>query len=205
MYEVNSCPNNMLNCCCFPAIQNPGQLGVAIESDRLNVVYGRSWSWQSRQLGRNITDGFWHHFKIAIKNSEIMLSVDGVTTSITVSSIKHIGQRLYFGAISPSFFDLSLQLIGTSFTGCLRDVFVNSTQVNLTSGQRVHTSPLPRPGCLQDSLCAQSVCQNRGTCRSTWNGPVCQCSASYYGDRCQNGRSMSYFHVILKVRRKLKL
>ena len=153
------------------------------------MIYGQPGNWRFTSVGSNLTDGSWHHLTITISSGVIQIKIDRHSKSLVAPSVSNIGHQLYFGKISTNFSHLSNALSGSVFTGCIRQLFFNNLSIALDSGHSLGLNSLPKPGCAVDQTCSSGTCGYRGSCRTTWDGKECQCSAGYQGERCENGKN----------------
>nr|XP_006815031.1 PREDICTED: protein crumbs homolog 1-like [Saccoglossus kowalevskii] len=89
---------------------------------------------------------------------------------------------------------LSMVETDTSFTGCIRDVYLGDQLLDLQLAS-TYTSQDPvqaSPGCPRDELCYTKPCQNEAACVSLWDGFTCVCSPDYTGDDCSEVKATTY-------------
>lgn len=71
---------------------------------------------------------------------------------------------------------------GIQFTGCLRNIQVNSQLLDFSDPLLESSVTL---GCqFTDAQCSPNPCENGGRCIGTWESFVCECSPQYSGPNC---------------------
>lgn len=158
------------------------------------------------ELPARVSDGRWHTAKASLHNSMFGLSLrdptcPGDTCDMEVridqaepelgSGLSELTviQNLYIGGRGE-------QGAGSSFLGCMRDVWLDSRIVVPGLGPR---APIKQFNVKQDcgdwDQCKENPCQNRGRCVKTgWRSFSCECHRPYEGKDCLEG--MIFFFLL---------
>ncbi|MFH4976923.1 hypothetical protein AB6A40_003632 [Gnathostoma spinigerum] len=68
-----------------------------------------------------------------------------------------------------------------SYSGCLRDLFINDHPINLLNS--THSVGI-EPGCRRSAPCSPSPCHNNGKCVDLWDNFLCECRSPYLPPYC---------------------
>ena len=89
------------------------------------------------------------------------------------------------------YFFLNTIVLFFSFTGCVRDIFINDVRIQLqrSTPYEMNFDPeLADPGCPREETCYPEPCANEGVCVPGWSGFKCQCTRDYFGSTCEEGK-----------------
>uniref|UniRef100_A0A8D3DP39 Slit homolog 2 (Drosophila) n=1 Tax=Scophthalmus maximus TaxID=52904 RepID=A0A8D3DP39_SCOMX len=184
-------------------------IAMELYRGRLRVSYDTgSYPPSAIYSVETVNDGSFHAVELVASDQTLSLSIDGGTpksiNSISKQSTLNIDSPLYLGGEDPTSGGLSaLQHSsggrnGTSFHGCLRNLYINGKLQDLGAGlgpgwlgQGVE------PGCqpCQRGACIQGECHATGhrgftcTCNPGWTGAVCdqQVNNPCDGNKCIHG------------------
>ncbi|MEQ2276884.1 hypothetical protein XENORESO_013864, partial [Xenotaenia resolanae] len=166
------------------------------------------------QLPGNINgaDRRWHRLDVRSNSKEVRFTLDrcsGATVmereglgswlttedhsscevmGVTPNTDRHLNmsQVLQLGGVNEDIPYIYPQLQHKHFTGCIRNLIVDSKLYDLGSPADWQSSS---PGCLTtDSSCVNMgypSCGNRGRCHGEWGSFSCQCVAGYTGHQCE--------------------
>lgn len=99
-----------------------------------------------------------------------------------------------------SIYKLFCCLLLLSFEGCLQNLTINGELINLESHVPSvfgNDPSVPIPGCHRDEACVLSPCQNNGICLGGWEGYKCDCSTTFEGNNCTEGKDCGI--IVLKI------
>uniref|UniRef100_A0A8D3CIB7 Slit homolog 2 (Drosophila) n=1 Tax=Scophthalmus maximus TaxID=52904 RepID=A0A8D3CIB7_SCOMX len=169
-------------------------IAMELYRGRLRVSYDTgSYPPSAIYSVETVNDGSFHAVELVASDQTLSLSIDGGTpksiNSISKQSTLNIDSPLYLGGEDPSLF---CGRNGTSFHGCLRNLYINGKLQDLGwLGQGVE------PGCqpCQRGACIQGECHATGhrgftcTCNPGWTGAVCdqQVNNPCDGNKCIHG------------------
>ncbi|XP_016373242.1 neural-cadherin-like, partial [Sinocyclocheilus rhinocerous] len=178
----------------------------------------------------NVADRRWHRLDVRSNSKEVRFTLDrcaGATimemegvgswlttedhtscevTGITPNMDKHLNvtQVLQLGGVNENLPYIYPQLQHKHFTGCIRNLVVDSKFYDLGSPADSSGSA---PGCLMtDNSCVNMgfpSCGTRGRCHGEWGSFSCQCIPGYSGHQCEkevpeysfDGRSHIHFQL----------
>ncbi|XP_051979759.1 slit homolog 1 protein-like isoform X2 [Xyrauchen texanus] len=133
-----------------------------------------------------VNDGLFHTVELVTYDRMVNLSIDGGLPT-TLDSLGHVqpltkDASLYVGGMPENAQSLSFNqwptLNGSSFQGCVRNLYINNELQDFT-----HTQMKPGvvPGCqpCQELRCVHGLCQP-----NTAVGPVCHCQPGWGGQHC---------------------
>ncbi|XP_056317982.1 LOW QUALITY PROTEIN: neural-cadherin [Danio aesculapii] len=178
----------------------------------------------------NVADRRWHRLDVRSNSKEVRFTLDrcaGATimemegvgswlttedhtscevTGITPNMDKHLNvtQVLQLGGVNENLPYIYPQLQHKHFTGCIRNLIVDSKYYDLGSPADSSGSA---PGCVMtDSSCVNMgfpSCGTRGRCHGEWGSFSCQCIPGYSGHQCEkevpeysfDGRSHIHFQL----------
>ncbi|XP_053709849.1 neural-cadherin [Synchiropus splendidus] len=159
----------------------------------------------------NVADRRWHRLDVRSNSKEVRFTLDRcagaavmemeglgswLTTAdhsscevagITPNTDRHLNmsQVLQLGGVNENIPYEYPQLQHKHFTGCIRNLIVDSKLYDLGSPADAHSSS---PGCLTtDSSCVNMgypSCGHRGLCHGEWGSFSCQCVPGYTGHQC---------------------
>uniref|UniRef100_A0A3B3CPW6 Si:ch211-186j3.6 n=1 Tax=Oryzias melastigma TaxID=30732 RepID=A0A3B3CPW6_ORYME len=160
----------------------------------------------------NVADRRWHRLDVRSNSKEVKLTLDrcagaAVTekeglgswvttedhfscevTGVTPNADRHLNmsQVLQLGGVNEDIPYIYPQLQHKHFTGCIRNLLVDSKLYDLGSPADSQSSS---PGCLTtDSSCVNMgfpSCGHRGRCHGEWGSFSCQCVPGYTGYQCE--------------------
>ncbi|KAI1904104.1 hypothetical protein AGOR_G00002230 [Albula goreensis] len=178
----------------------------------------------------DVADRRWHRLDVRSNSKEVRFTLDrcsGVTvmemegvgswlttedhsscevTGVTPNMDRHLNvtQVLQLGGVNENLPYVYPQLQHKHFSGCVRNLVVDSKFYDLASPADSHNSA---PGCLMtDGNCANMgypSCGPRGWCHGEWGSFSCQCIPGYTGHQCEqevpeysfDGRSYIHFQL----------
>jgi hypothetical protein len=149
------------------------------------------------EAGVNLTNGDWYRVRLTVNGFQLTVQVTSEATGqayagtlLAPPSIQ-LSFPILFGSLhaNPVFQPLrdTLQVVD-SFTGCLRDLYVNGANVQLqraTPYELTFDPPIAEPGCPREAGCYGQPCANGGACLAAWSGFTCQCTPDYFGTTCE--------------------
>uniref|UniRef100_A0A3Q2ZBX8 Slit homolog 2 (Drosophila) n=1 Tax=Kryptolebias marmoratus TaxID=37003 RepID=A0A3Q2ZBX8_KRYMA len=169
-------------------------IAMELYRGRLRVSYDTgSYPPSAIYSVETVNDGSFHSVELVASDQTLTLSIDGGApksiNSISKQSTLNIDSPLYLGGKDSA---ASGGRNGTSFHGCLRNLYINGKLQNLGwLGNGVE------PGCqpCQRGVCAQGDCHPTGhrgftcTCHPGWTGALCdqQVSNPCDGNKCIHG------------------
>ncbi|XP_075386221.1 contactin-associated protein-like 4 [Tenrec ecaudatus] len=165
--------------------------------------------------GAGLNDGQWHAVSLVAKRNHLSLTVDDdmASTAHTVVPVEiDSGETYYFGGCPPLGSGPVCALALHSFQGCLRDISINTQEVDLIAvqlGSQGNFSDLQVDNCGILDRCLPNYCEHGGQCSQTWNNFYCNCSGTgYTGATCHHslyqqsceaykhrGNSSGFYHV----------
>uniref|UniRef100_A0A8C7KSR1 Slit homolog 2 (Drosophila) n=1 Tax=Oncorhynchus kisutch TaxID=8019 RepID=A0A8C7KSR1_ONCKI len=136
-----------------------------------------------------VNDGVFHVVELVASDQTVSLSIDGgpvkSINSLSKQSTLSIDSPLYLGGM-PDRWSVSAALQsgvggqnGTSFHGCLRNLYINGQLQDLGVGLELEQGPGGQP--CQAGVCGQGECHPTGQ-----RGFSCTCHPGWTGDRCQD-------------------
>uniref|UniRef100_A0A8C5H0I1 Neural-cadherin-like n=1 Tax=Gouania willdenowi TaxID=441366 RepID=A0A8C5H0I1_GOUWI len=161
----------------------------------------------------NVADRRWHRLDIRSNSKEVRLTLDRcsgaavmemeglgswLTTEdhsscevmgVTPNTDRHlnVSQVLQLGGVNENVPYSYPQLQHKHFTGCIRNLMVDSKLYDLGSPADSQSSS---PGCVTtDTSCVNMgypSCGHRGRCHGEWGSFSCQCVAGYTGQQCED-------------------
>ncbi|XP_067272516.1 slit homolog 1b isoform X2 [Pseudorasbora parva] len=162
-------------------------IAVELHQGHVRVSYDTgSQSGSTIYSSEIVNDGRFHTVELVTYERMVNLSVDGGLPA-TLDSSGH-GQPLsrdaplYVGGMPENAQSLSFNqwppLNGSSFQGCIRNLYINS---ELQDFRRTQMKAGVEPGCraCQDLLCVHGLCQPASAL-----GPVCRCQPGWAGPHC---------------------
>ncbi|XP_030640189.1 protein crumbs homolog 1 [Chanos chanos] len=181
-----------------------GRLHLSLSIEDSTTSDRHSWAVD---LPHNVTDGEWHAVEAVLDDGVLALrllrpcegewcqSLTEVESSST--GMEPTLQSTFIGGLAegdgPSKF-------GSTFIGCLRDLFVDS-QLMVPEDWLSSSAVNVTRGCNHWDRCLENPCENRGHCINLWQGYQCKCQRPYVGQNCSdeyvtarfgNGDSQSY-------------
>uniref|UniRef100_A0A3P8TU49 Slit homolog 2 (Drosophila) n=1 Tax=Amphiprion percula TaxID=161767 RepID=A0A3P8TU49_AMPPE len=172
-------------------------IAMELYRGRLRVSYDTgSYPPSAIYSVETVNDGSFHAVELVASDQTLSLSIDGgppkSINSINKQSTLNIDSPLYLGGGLSALQHSSGGRNGTSFHGCLRNLYINGKLQDLGwLGQGVE------PGCqpCQRGACVQGDCHPMGhrgftcTCHPGWTGAVCdqQVSNPCDGNKCIHG------------------
>ncbi|XP_066511028.1 neural-cadherin-like [Hoplias malabaricus] len=160
----------------------------------------------------NVADRRWHRLDVRSNSKDVRFTLDRCTgatvmemegvgswlttedhtscevTGVTPNLDRHLNvtQVLQLGGVNENVPYIYPQLQHKHFTGCIRNLVVDSKLYDLGSPADSSGSS---PGCLMtDSSCVNMgfpSCGTRGRCHGEWGSFSCQCIAGYSGHQCE--------------------
>ncbi|XP_054588647.2 neural-cadherin [Nothobranchius furzeri] len=160
----------------------------------------------------NVADRRWHRLDVRSNSKEVRFTLDRCSgapvkemeglgswlttedhstcevTGVTPNTDRHLNmsQVLQLGGVNEDIPYIYPQLQHKHFTGCIRNLVVDSKLYDLGSPADSQSSS---PGCLTtDSSCVNMgypSCGHRGRCHGEWGSFSCQCVAGYTGHQCE--------------------
>lgn len=137
-----------------------------------------------------INDGQFHTVELVTFDQMVNLSIDGGSPMTMDNSGKHYTLNseapLYVGGmpvdVNSAAFRLWQLLNGTSFHGCIRNLYINNELQDFT---KTRMTPGVVPGCepCRKLYCLHGICQPTGA-----QGPVCHCEPGWDGPHCDQPR-----------------
>uniref|UniRef100_A0AAY5KYN0 Slit homolog 2 (Drosophila) n=1 Tax=Esox lucius TaxID=8010 RepID=A0AAY5KYN0_ESOLU len=144
-----------------------------------------------------VNDGVFHVVELVASDQTLSLSIDGGTaktiSSLSKQSTLSIDSPLYLGGKDTSLpISAALQSgsgNGSSFHGCLRNLYINGQLQDLATGVQAGCQPC------QAGVCGQGECHPTGqssfscTCQPGWTGDRCQARVNHPcdGNKCIHG------------------
>uniref|UniRef100_A0A8C1ZS58 Si:ch211-186j3.6 n=1 Tax=Cyprinus carpio TaxID=7962 RepID=A0A8C1ZS58_CYPCA len=147
----------------------------------------------------NVADRRWHRLdvrsnsKVSVRLGSWLTTEDHTScevTGVTPNMDKHLNmtQVLQLGGVNENLPYIYPQLQHKHFTGCIRNLIVDSKFYDLSSPADSSGSA---PGCLMtDNSCVNMgfpSCGTRGRCHGEWGSFSCQCIPGYSGHQCEKG------------------
>uniref|UniRef100_A0A8D0A2X9 Slit homolog 2 (Drosophila) n=1 Tax=Sander lucioperca TaxID=283035 RepID=A0A8D0A2X9_SANLU len=181
-------------------------IAMELYRGRLRVSYDTgSYPPSAIYSVETVNDGSFHAVELVASDQTLSLSIDGgppkSINSISKQSTLNIDSPLYLGGTDPTSGGLSSMQHssggrnGTSFHGCLRNLYINGKLQDLGAGQWLGHGV--EPGCqpCQRGACVQGDCHPTGhrgftcTCHPGWTGTVCdqQVNNPCDGNKCIHG------------------
>uniref|UniRef100_A0A7N9B1V9 Slit homolog 2 (Drosophila) n=1 Tax=Mastacembelus armatus TaxID=205130 RepID=A0A7N9B1V9_9TELE len=180
-------------------------IAMELYRGRLRVSYDTgSYPPSAIYSVETVNDGSFHAVELVASDQTLSLSIDGgppkSINSISKQSTLNIDSPLYLGVPtkiinSRLFTTLSVGHNGTSFHGCLRNLYINGKLQDLGAGQWLGHGV--EPGCqpCQSGACIQGNCHPTGhrgftcTCNPGWTGTLCdqQVNNPCDGNKCIHG------------------
>ncbi|XP_077083125.1 slit homolog 1b isoform X2 [Siphateles boraxobius] len=162
-------------------------IAVQLHEGHVKVTYDAgSQSGSTIYSSEIVNDGQFHTVELVTYDRMVNLSVDGGLPT-TLDSLGHVqpltrDAPLYVGGMPENAQSLSFNqwppLNGSSFQGCIRNLYINNELQDFT-----HTQMKPGvvPGCAgcQDLRCVNGVCEP-----DSGVGPVCHCQPGWGGPHC---------------------
>ncbi|XP_004701956.1 contactin-associated protein-like 4 [Echinops telfairi] len=165
--------------------------------------------------GAGLNDGQWHSVSLVAKRNHLILTVDDdmASTAHAVVPVEiDSGETYYFGGCPRLGSGPACALTLSGFQGCLRDISINTQEVDLIAvqlGSLGNFSDLQVDTCGILDRCLPNYCEHGGRCSQTWNNFYCNCSGTgYTGATCHHslyeqsceaykhrGNSSGLFHV----------
>ncbi|KAM4592527.1 neural-cadherin isoform 2-T2 [Odontesthes bonariensis] len=160
----------------------------------------------------NVADRRWHRLDVRSNSKEVRFTLDRCSgaavmemeglgswlttedhsscevTGVTPNTDRHLNmsQVLQLGGVNEDIPYIYPQLQHKHFTGCIRNLNVDSKLYDLGSPADSQSSS---PGCLTtDSSCVNMgypSCGHRGRCHGEWGSFSCQCVPGYTGHQCE--------------------
>uniref|UniRef100_A0A3B3YE97 Slit homolog 2 (Drosophila) n=1 Tax=Poecilia mexicana TaxID=48701 RepID=A0A3B3YE97_9TELE len=175
-------------------------IAMELYRGRLRVSYDTgSYPPSAIYSVETVNDGSFHSVELVAADQTLSLSIDGGPPksigSISKQSTLNLDSPLYLGGRNSH--RLSGGRNGTSFHGCLRNLYINGKLQNLGAGYRQWLGNGVEPGCqpCQRGACVQGDCHPTGhqgftcTCHPGWTGALCdqQVSNPCDGNKCIHG------------------
>ncbi|XP_043912180.1 slit homolog 1 protein isoform X2 [Protopterus annectens] len=167
-------------------------IAVELHQGHVRVSYDPgSYPNSAIYSSETINDGQFHTVELVTFDQMVNLSIDG-GNPITMDNFgKHYPQKgeaeLYVGGmpvdVNSAAFRIWQILNGTSFHGCIRNLYINNELQDFTKTQM---KPGVLPGCepCQKILCIHGICQPNSA-----SGPVCHCEPGWVGPQCDQSTS----------------
>ncbi|KAF3686954.1 Neural-cadherin Cadherin-N [Channa argus] len=163
----------------------------------------------------NVADRRWHRLDVHSNSKEVRFTLDRCSgaavketeglgswlttqdhsscevTGVTPNTDRYLNmsQVLQLGGVNEDIPYIYPQLQHKHFTGCIRNLIVDSKLYDLGSPADSQSSS---PGCLTtDSSCVNMgypSCGHRGRCHGEWGSFSCQCVPGYTGRQCEEAR-----------------
>uniref|UniRef100_A0A3Q1ETW3 Slit homolog 2 (Drosophila) n=1 Tax=Acanthochromis polyacanthus TaxID=80966 RepID=A0A3Q1ETW3_9TELE len=175
-------------------------IAMELYRGRLRVSYDTgSYPPSAIYSVETVNDGSFHAVELVASDQTLSLSIDGgppkSINSINKQSTLNIDSPLYLGGGLSALQHSSGGRNGTSFRGCLRNLYINGKLQDLGAGRWLGQGV--EPGCqpCQRGACVQGDCHPMGhrgftcTCHPGWTGAVCdqQVSNPCDGNKCIHG------------------
>ncbi|CAL8090768.1 unnamed protein product [Orchesella dallaii] len=161
--------------------------GILYTHMKTNNVHTRIQATSSR-----INDGEWHTIKIIRNGRSGTISVDDFNTDFNLKSESRVLVLgiMYLGNVPSHITDDKVWNVGlgNGFVGCLKNVVIEHTLVDLVHLANNQDVGGIRPFCQVGSAgeCVSNPCMNNGKCADGWGRFVCECLwAGYDGAVCQ--------------------
>ena len=143
-----------------------------------------------------VSNSRWHSLKLTLKNSEVKLKIDQISTN-TTRYVKMLEQRgkLVFG------YGFRNYKVHDGFVGCMKEIKIQGKKVDPVAViESSSAMGLKLDGCrLVDHCTTKNICEHGGTCLSDWSGVHCDCPQHYEGKACHFSKHLptcdSYFQV----------
>lgn len=141
-----------------------------------------------------IHDGEWHTIKLIRTGRTGSVTVDDITTDFNLKSEArnlYVG-TVFLGNVPSNTYDERIWNIGlgNGFVGCMKNVYIEHTLVDLVRLANSQDIGGIRPYCQVGSAgeCVSNPCLNNGKCTDGWGRYVCECSfVGFEGGVCQVG------------------
>ncbi|XP_038063463.1 protein crumbs-like isoform X2 [Patiria miniata] len=174
---------------------------VELVSESLRVAVSRSGSLVSSTLGSGLSDGIYHFVSITADQTELSVSLDPLTSPVTDTQALTSGNPDFTvfnvgGVVDFAVIPADAATPDTYFKGCLWDVKFNNYSLQfepldlpsfpIPSFPMTTNSSVLINECQSDDTCADSPCENGGTCNVTWNDFECECPTGFGGKNCSD-------------------
>ncbi|XP_066601005.1 protocadherin-like wing polarity protein stan [Prorops nasuta] len=165
----------------------------------------------SASIPGGVSDGEWHEVQVSYVNRTVTISLDDCDVALALEYSDRLGPKWSCAGRSEQileprcssvtetchrFLDLtgplqlgglpaipsSFQIRNKDFIGCISDLYIDHTFIDLNSYVADNGT---NPGCPEKlPFCSSQPCLNGGTCREIWSGFICECTEGYSGPTC---------------------
>jgi len=134
----------------------------------------------------SLNDAEWHQVELNISQTKIVVVVHHpqCTESCSVIQPLSTGSAFSIDSLHLGGYEQSIDSSVHSFTGCMRDILMNSITIIPADINTVTEGNSLVEGCPRVQQCLPETCQYHGLCVDFWNTFECQCDRPYFGRTC---------------------
>ena len=170
-------------------------------SGSLRLRYTTGGRAGETSIGGNLNDGRLHTVDVTTAANRADLILDnlqcgsvcyGQAASDPRFTVLNVNNSTLLGGL-PQTTTQSLLHLSTqqSFIGVIRDVMINSVNVDLNPSVSVNSRNV-EVGSTRTEVCSPNPCQNGGVCRDLWFTHRCECPPGFTGTNCQDQNLVNF-------------